>query len=205
MKPRISAILVGILFFLAACSLPRGAAIQSEVVDASSAEDAPFAVYAVQRDTVEEFESWPKWHGYVSWLGSTRGPASPVIRAGDFIDLVIWDNSENSLLLPPGGKVVDMQGIQVAPDGSVFIPYLDKIYLAGKSPGSARELIQESMGDILPSSQVQLRYTAGSGSSVSLVGGVAGAGTFPLPDRNYSILRLLSEGGGVPSAMRKIE
>ncbi len=202
MLGRIAALLILALFMLSACSLPRGAAIQSEVVAASDAEDAPFAVYPVSRNTVENFQSWPKWHGHLSWLGSTRGPSSPVIRSGDFIDLVIWDNSENSLLLAPGAKVVDMQGIQVAPDGAVFIPYLDKIYLSGKNPEGARQLIQERMGEILPSSQVQLAYTAGSGSSVSLVGGVGQAGIVPLPDRNFSILKLISQGGGVAPTMR---
>jgi polysaccharide export outer membrane protein len=187
---------------LTACSLPRGAALQSEVIKSSKQEDAPFAVYAVSRDTVATFASWPHWHGYSSWIGRTRGPASPVINSGDKLDLVIWDSSENSLLLSQGAKVVDMAGIQVGTDGSVFIPYLDKIYVKGKSPEAARTLIQDRLSEILPSAQVQLHYTAGTSSSVSLVGGVGAPGTFPLPDRNFSILTLISMGGGVSPGMR---
>lgn len=196
------ALIFGLAVALAGCSLPRGAALQSEVINAAEDENASFSVYPVTRETVVEYQSWPQWHGYVGWSGSTRGPTSPVIRSGDNLDLIIWDNSENSLLLPPGGKVVDMKGIKVEKDGSIFVPYLEKIYVRGKSPDAARELIQERMGEILPSSQVQLLYTAGSSSSVSLVGGVARAGTFPLPDRNFSVLKLISEGGGVPPSMR---
>lgn len=187
---------------LTACSLPRGAALQSEVIKSSEDEDAPFAVYAVSRDTVATFAAWPHWHGYSSWIGRTHGPSSPVINAGDRLDLVIWDSSENSLLLTQGAKVVDMKGIQVGTDGSVFIPYLDKIYIKGKSPESARTLIQDRLSEILPSAQVQLHYTAGASSSVSLVGGVGAPGTFPLPDRNFSVLKLISQGGGVAPGMR---
>ena len=37
---------------LAACSLPRGAAIQSEVLDAQDAEDAPFAIVPVTQNNL---------------------------------------------------------------------------------------------------------------------------------------------------------
>ena len=190
------------LVVLGACSLPRGAALQSEVTAASTNKNADFAVYAVTRESLPTFANWPKWHGYTSWVGRTRGPTSPVIASGDTLDLIIWDNSDNSLLLQPGAKVVDMQGISVGPDGSVFIPYLDKIYVKGLTPDAARKLIQTRLAVIVPSAQVQLNYNPGSSSTVSLVAGVGAPGDYPLPDRNFSILRLISLGGGVPPGMR---
>ncbi len=191
-----------LLLFLAACSLPRGAALQSEVTKAADAEDAPFAVYPVTRTTVDDFQRWPRTVLYHNWLAEPRGLASPVISAGDRIDMVIWDNSENSLLLSEGQKLVEMKNIQVGNGGTVFIPYLDKVHIAGLTPDGARGLIQRKMGEILPSAQVQLVYTAGARSSVSLVGGVSAPGTFPLPDRNVSVLNLISLGGGVSPTMR---
>ena len=195
-------LLVLSLVALSACSLPRGAALQSEVTAAADDAEAPFAVYPVTRDTVSKFANWPHWYGYTTWVGSTRGPSSPVITSGDRLDLIIWDNSENSLLLAPGSKVVDMQGIQVSPEGTVFIPYLDKIYVKGLTPDAARKLIQTRLAVIIPSAQVQLNYDPGASSTVSLVAGVSAPGDYPLPDRNFSILRLISLGGGVPPGMR---
>lgn len=191
-----------LLISLAACSLPRGAALQSEVIKAADKEDAPFAVYPVTRDTVNNYLQWPHTVLFHNWLANPRGSASPVIRAGDRIDLVIWDNSENSLLLGEGQKVVDIQNMQVANGGTVFIPYLDAVHVADLTPEGARRLIQRKMGEILPSAQVQLAYTAGARSSVSLVGGVGAPGTFPLPDRNVSVLNLISLGSGVSPTMR---
>ncbi len=190
------------LTLIAACSLPRGAALQSEIINAADDADAPFAVYPVTRGTLGDFAGWPRWHGYKAWYGATRGPISPVIKPGDRIDLTIWDNSDNSLLLTPGAKVVDMPNLQVSSDGSVFIPYLEKVYLSGQTPDGARSRIQGQMAEILPSAQVQLMYTAGTKSSVSIVGGVSSPGTYPLPDRNFSVLNLISLGGGVPTGMR---
>jgi len=191
-----------VLILLAGCSLPRGAALQSEVIKAAEAEDAPFAVHPVTRDTIKTLNSWPRWHGYAGWIGRTRGPISPIIAAGDRIDLVIWDSSENSLFSSDGQKVVEMTNIQVSPSGSVFIPYIDELYISGQTPDGAREQIQTRIAQILPSAQVQLAYTAGQRSSVSLVGGVGSPGTVALPNRNFTVLNLISEGGGVSSSMR---
>jgi len=192
----------GLLLLLAACSLPRGAALQSEVLRASDAEDTPFAVYPVNRATLADLQSWPRVSSFNSWIGKTRGPSSPIIAAGDRIDLIIWDNSDDSLFSAPGQKVVDMQNIQVGPAGSVFIPYLDEVYISGQTPDGARVLIQDRMMRILPTAQVQLHYLAGIRSSVSLVGGVGKPGTYPLPDRNFSVLNLISTGGGALQGLR---
>lgn len=199
---RNSAIILGLLLALAACSLPRGAALQSEVIKAADAEDAPFAVYPINRATVNDYQHWPRTVLFHNWLSNPRGSASPIIRAGDRIDMVIWDNSENSLLLSEGQKLVSMQNIQVSNGGTVFIPYLSAVHIADLTPEGARRLIQRKLGEILPSAQVQLVYTAGASSSVSLVGGVAAPGTFPLADRNVSVLNLISQGGGVSPLMR---
>ena len=195
-------VILAAVLFLAACSLPRGAALQSEVIKAADAEDAPFAVYPVTRDTVAVFKDWPRSYLYSNWLSMSRGPSSPIITAGDKIDLVIWDSSENSLLATPGQKVVDMSNMTVTPSGTLFVPYIDEVYIGGQPPDGARKLIQKRIAEILPAAQIQLTYTAGARSSVSLVAGVAKPGTFPLPDRNFSVLNLISLGGGVPPNLR---
>ncbi len=194
--------LTACLLVLCACSLPGGAALQSEVLAAADDEDAPFAVYPVTRSSVEGFAAWPRFSGYTSWVGATRGPITPVITAGDELDLTIWDNEDNSLLIGPGLKVVDLTGITVGPDGTIFMPYLDKINVAGQTPDVARKEIQFRLEEIIPSAQVQLRHNPGIRSSVSVVGGVASPGTFPLENRNISVLNLISEGGGVPPSLR---
>ena len=125
-----------------------------------------------------------------------------MIAAGDVIDLTIWDNDENSLLTPPAAKVVDIQGVPVSADGTVFIPYLDEIVLNGLTHDAARKLIQTELGSILPSAQVQLAVTPGRRSSVDVVGGVVSVGSYPLPDRNFSLLSLMAQSGGVAPGLR---
>ncbi len=189
---------------LAACTLPRGAAMQSEIINESSEEDPSFSVVEVTRAALPNIAKWPVtgWSGGYHWLKGTRGPKSPVIRAGDRVDLVIWDSQENSLLTNEAEKVVNMRGLIVSTTGTVFLPYVDEVRISGKTPDQARREIQARMSDILPSAQVQLSVSAGQSNSVDLVSGVANPGTFPLPNRDFRILSLISQGGGIASTLR---
>ena len=203
--PRHLAVLALVLAGLVAgCSLPRGAALETEVLQGQDAEDRDFQVVTVTKDNLDAVSGWPVTGGFaqLGWIGKQRGPATSVIAAGDVIDLTIWDNDENSLLTPPAAKVVDIQAVPVSASGTVFIPYLDEIVLNGLTHDEARQLIQTELGSILPSAQVQLSVTPGRRSSVDVVGGVAAVGSYPLPDRNFSVLSLIAASGGVAPGLR---
>jgi polysaccharide export outer membrane protein len=136
------------------------------------------------------------------WLPQNRGPDSPVIRAGDRITLTVWDNDPNSLLTGAGQKQVQIADLPVSPQGSIFVPYLDEVVVSGQTPDQARRMIQDQLDAILPSAQVQLDLRSGRRSSVDLLGGVGRPGSYPLPDRNFTILNLISAGGGVAPTLQ---
>ncbi len=189
---------------LTACALPRGAALNSEILAEQDAENPSFSVVPVNRENVSRLSSWPVtgWHGHYHWIDTHRGPESSVIRTGDRIDLVIWDSQENSLLTNEAEKTVSMPGLTVSAAGTIFVPYLDEVVVRGLSPTAARRKIQNALEPIIPSAQVQLSMAAGKQNSVDLVSGVAKPGTFPLPDRNFSILSLIAQGGGISTKLR---
>jgi len=189
---------------LAGCNLPRGAALQTEVLRGQDEETRDYQIISVTKGNLDSVSGWPGAGGFaqLGWIGKQRGPATSVIAAGDVINLTIWDNDENSLLTPPAAKVVDIQGVPVSSSGTVFIPYLDEIVLNGLTHDEARKLIQTELATILPSAQVQLAVTPGRRSSVDVVGGVVSVGSYPLPDRNFSVLSLVSQSGGVAPGLR---
>ena len=137
------------------------------------------------------------WKGGYNWLGAKGGPNSAAIRSGDTVNIVIWDSQENSLLTPREAKAVTLAPMQVSADGTIFVPYLGEVVVNGQTPEAARTQIQTAMEPIAPSAQVQLSVDAGSRNSVDLVSGVGKPGSYPMPSRNYSILSLLAEGGGI--------
>ncbi|GGA99439.1 polysaccharide biosynthesis/export family protein [Allosediminivita pacifica] len=121
------------LSLVSACSTPRGAALRQEVLHEAKAETPTFEVVPVTRDNLPALAQWPVADktGHYLWPKAQSGPASNTIRSGDSIDLVIWDSQENSLLTNPGEKFTRITDEMVAPDGSIFLPYVGKMKVSG--------------------------------------------------------------------------
>lgn len=189
------------VFSVAACSLPRGAAIQSEIVRSQGDKDASISVVPINRANIAQVQTWPAtgWAGHYHWFSGTRGPKSNLIRTGDLIDLVIWDNQENSLLTAQTQKNVEMLGLVVSPSGTIFVPYINEVRVAGSTPDRARQQIESELELVVPDAQVQLKLQAGPDNSVDAVRGFQAPGSYPLPNRDFSVLSLISAAGGISS------
>lgn len=185
---------------VSACSLPRGAARESEIVrDARTDQLEGFAVYRVTRDLVPVVAKWPMTGSGPrgGWLSHGGAQRTPVIAIGDQLHVVIWDSEANSLLMSPDQKAVTLSNLVVDERGGVFVPYIDHVTVAGKTAEEARRLFQEKMAGITPSAQVQLTIEPGRHNSVELVGGVGKPGSYPLFERGVTLLSLISQAGGV--------
>ena len=188
---------------MTACSvLPRGAAVESEILRQSDDAESDFAIYPVTRAFLPSVDQWPRVNEKrLGWIGHSHGANAQVIAPGDTLNIRIWDSSETSLLTGPGQPSTDLTGVRVTPNGMVFIPYVGKVNVSGRTPDSARTAIQRSLEVVVPSAQVQVVMAEGRMNSVDLVGGVRAPGAFPMPDRNYSVLSLIAAGGGVEGGL----
>lgn len=188
---------------LGACTLPRGAAIQSEVVRRQNDDTASFSVVPVTSANIARLSAWPVTGraGHYHWFSGTRGPKSSLIRPGDLIDLVIWDSQDGSLLTAPGSNNVSLTGLRVSPTGTIFVPYIDEVQVGGSTPETARARIETRLEAVAPAAQVQLTLLSGPDNSVSAVRGFGNPGTYPMPNRDFSILNLISLAGGINDSL----
>ena len=189
----------GALAVLPACSLPRGAGRRREVL-AGAGDDMPdFAVYEVNRASIDKINRWPSpgrddSHG---WIGRGGGGGAPEISVGDRLDLRIWDSDSPSLITGPEERVSEMPGVRVDSRGEVFVPFVGDVAVAGMTTNAARRIIQDSMESIAPSAQVQVSLASGRRNSVDVVSGVSSPGRYPLEDLDTSVLNVIAEAGGV--------
>ena len=188
---------------LAGCEqLPRGAPMEREIVAAAEGEVTDFAVYTVDRALLATLADWPRTGPrQLGWIPTSGGARTQVIAPGDQLEITIWDSNENSLLSSDGQRQVQITALTVAPDGTVFVPYVGNTQVSGLTLQLARESLQDEIDLVVPSAQVQLTLVEGRTNSVDLVGGVSAPGAYPLPDRNYTVLNLLAAGGGVQSGL----
>ena len=188
---------------LAACSnLPRGAAIEKEILASADDPNPDIAVYPVTRAFLPSISKWPRTGSRsYPWIGHSHGARAQVIRPGDSLSLMVWDSGATSLLPSPDQRVADLPNMRVSSSGTIFVPYVGKVQVSGRTPDSARQLVQRKMEEIVPSAQVQLSMVEGRGNSIDLVGGVNAPGNILMPDQNFSVLAAISAGGGVDPAM----
>jgi len=196
-------ILIALALTLAACgNLPRGAAIQSEITKGADAAEADFAVYPVTKAFLPSLKEWPSTgERKYGWLQHSSGSNAQIIRPGDTLNVVIWDSAENSLLMSPGTRSTNLTGVRVSETGNIFVPYVGKIRVSGRTPDSARELLQRQLETVSPGAQVQLNAQEGRTNSIDIVSGVRSPGNIKMPDQNFSVLAAISAAGGVNDAM----
>ncbi|PRY23010.1 polysaccharide export outer membrane protein [Aliiruegeria haliotis] len=192
-----------VFILLGACALPRGAPIEREVLAEVNSEFPNLSLYSVTRDTVPALATWPATDNVrrFSWINHTAASGDIRIQPFDRIDLTIWDSEENSLLTSPTSKLTEVTNLRVTERGQVFVPYIGYVDVANRTPDAARRVIEQEMTAIVPSAQVQLSVSPGTRGSVSLVGGVRSPGTVPLPEGHFTVLNLISQGGG-PDQLR---
>lgn len=190
--------LLALSLVVTGCTLPRGAALQSEIINQADAENAEFAVYPVTKTLLPRYVKWPQT-GYVdrfSWIGKRKGPIGRIILPGDSVAMSVWDSDVNSLLTSGVEKVAQLQVARVSNNGTVFVPYVGSIRIGGMTEETARETIQRQLETVSPSAQVQLTAEAGNRHAVDVVSGVNNPGSFPLEERDMTVLTALSLSGG---------
>lgn len=189
---------------ISGCIVPRGAVTKSEVLRGSNSQDASFDVVDLNSTSLAMVEKWPRTGGGLKhgWIGGSRGASDYIIRSGDILSLSIWDSQEDSLLTGTGQKEARVQNIRVSSGGSVYLPYIGNVQVAGKTIESARNTIARQMESIAPSVQVLVSAQPGQNNIARAVDGVSRPGAYPLTDRSYSVLNLIADAGGVADSIQ---
>lgn len=189
---------------VAGCALPRGAALQAEVLRGTGAADSEVQVFAVSRDSVAELAAWPVAHPELRhrWTDTGAAPTARVIRSGDQLSISVWDSQPDSLLTTGEARNVTMSNVPVAASGRVFVPYVGEVRVAGMTAETARREIQSLLEPIVPDGQVQLSVTPGTNNTIDVVTGVARPGRIDLPEISPTILSVLAEAGGIATSLR---
>ncbi len=189
---------------LTGCTLPRGAALEREIVRGVAEPDSTFEVLLVSGKNVGQLNAWPATGGggLAGWLPSGGGSDGGLIRSGDVLAVTIFDAQENSLIVPPGTKRVELPALAVSSSGEVFLPYVGAVPVSGQTPDAARTQLEGRLQTIAPSATVLLTRQSGKQNAVDVVTGVNRPGSYPMEGRGKSLLSVIADSGGVQSGLR---
>lgn len=181
-----------------ACSPPQDVGNVQQIVKGAEEASADFIVQPVDAVTLPMVQGWPASQSKgPGWLGRGGGSPDNRIAPGDSLDLAVFGSNESALLANP----IALPDLKVSSQGTIFLPYLDEVKVAGLTETEARQLIQDKMTSILPVGQVQLKHAAGTQNSVDVVAGLSRNGSYPLPGGDTTVTQILALAGGLPDDM----
>jgi len=180
---------------LTSCGLPRSGPSRGEIL-AGAREDAGVHILAVD-DRVAQAARSVETLGFDSSFLNAAASRADRISAGDVLSITVWENVDNGLLASVGQKVTFIADIQVDQNGTIFMPYAGNLKATGKTPEELRRLITEKLEGQTPDPQVEVRRLAGDGSTVSIVGGIAAQGVYPIEPSTRRLTAMLAKAGGV--------
>ena len=119
------------------------------------------------------------------------------IRPGDKLSVRVWENVDTGLLVGTGQKATSLEAVEVDQSGEIFVPYAGRVKASGLSPDELRLSITEILRTQTPDPQVEVFRAAGDGSTVSVMGGVASPGVYPIEAPTLRLSSMLAKAGGV--------
>ena len=181
---------------VASCTLPRSGPNKSEIFAGSVQREGDSFIVEVN-DYVNRSTAVVPSFGFSSTFKNAGLLGSDTVRAGDTLSLIIWENTDNSLLAGAGGNSTPLSGIQVDAQGFIFVPYAGRLKAAGNTTDEIRELITNRLKDQTPDPQVQVTREAGDGATVVLAGAVGAGGVAPIERPTRTLATMLASVGGV--------
>ncbi len=180
----------------AGCTLPRSGPTASEIFAGDREEDGAVRIVPVTPAIARTASVEPKL-GFGSDFLRAGAVAADGISSGDRVTVTVWENVDTGLLAGVGQKVTALNELQVDAQGRIFVPYVGNIQAAGRTPDALRQEITEALRDQTPDPQVEVRRVTGVGSTVSVMGGVASQGVYPIEAPTRRLSGMLAQAGGV--------
>ncbi|MFY0681373.1 MAG: polysaccharide biosynthesis/export family protein [Thalassovita sp.] len=181
---------------VASCGLPRVGPNKREIF-AGSVQNQGDAFVVSVNDRVTRATAVTPALGFPDSFTRAGQLGSDIIRPGDSLSLTVWENVEDGLLASSASSATTLSEVQVDGAGFIFVPYAGRVRAAGNTPEALRGVITRKLEEQTPDPQVEVRRTAGDGSTVSLVGSIGAQGVFAIERPTRTLSAMLARAGGV--------
>lgn len=172
-------------------------------IDQSSYANTQIALVDLNSAAVNRIDQFEKSRSFSAILGD-EAAGSPVIGIGDTIDVSIWEAPPSVLFGSAGDASGVTGGAQnrtflqqvVGTDGSVTVPFVGRIKVAGQSTGNVEQKIVSSLYQRANDPQAAVRIVQNDANNVTILGEVPASRRVPLGPRGERLLDIIATAGG---------
>lgn len=192
---------------LGGCStLPTAGPTAGQVVDqAVKDEQARYDLIDVDDKVVSTLLAQPA-ESFGARFQKYGKPPGPQIGIGDTITVTIWEAAGGGLFgsspttgLSPGSRSVTIPEQVVSRDGSISVPFADRIPVAGKSPLEVQRIIEQRLAEKAIEPQAIVVITKSVTYAATVSGEVVNGARVPLSVNGDRLLDLIALAGGAKS------
>lgn len=187
--------LLGLLFSLVGCGLPRSGPSYSEITSTEQG-DLGFEVVLVD-DRVTAATQIDERSGFdVSYVKTPEEPTARIAR-GDLLSITVWENIDEGLLNPTGVGATPLPTVKVDERGMIFIPYVGLVKAEGKTLQQLRAEVRRQLSTKTLNPQVDVLPGDSRGRIISVQGAVNSPGLYPIEEPTRRLLPMLARAGGI--------
>lgn len=187
---------------VAGCTALPGQGPSTSAFTQSSAAQSGFELVDVDADVLAVLGSTDMPTLSFGGRGTAQAPA---ISVGDRVAVSVFEAGSGGLFIGAGDPESAGTGPNtgaipqqvVGSDGSITVPYVGRVRVAGLTQGQAEQRIRTALEGQAIQPQVLISVVQQTGSSVTVIGAVGGGGRVPLSQAGDRVLDVLAAAGGV--------
>lgn len=199
----LSAVLCLTIPLMGCANLPAAGPSREAVVKEAAKPNAPFAYVELSNAVLDDIARWPA-RDFFAGFGDYRPPLSQRIGVGDSVQVTVWEAAAGGLFSSPvttpdetGARSAVIPPQVVAHDGSIKVPYVGRIKVAGKTPAEVEDAIVKGLTGKAIQPQALVTITHNVSDTVTVTGEVTNGAIVPLSTHAYRILDVIAAAGGV--------
>ncbi|WIM13077.1 MAG: hypothetical protein OJF58_004043 [Enhydrobacter sp.] len=201
---RPTAIVLGLGVAVAGCQAIPGDGPWMNGAKSTSSEALPFDVIDLTPTTVVAYRP-PATVDQPSAAGNLSAAVPISVQPGDVLKVRIFEPYEGSIFPTIQRPGADLGNQRVTPDGTIEVPYVGTVKVAGLDLREIERRIVEQLGSKAQNPQVIVEYVADRNNTVMVSGEVKRPGRLSLLEGTRSVVDAINSAGGPVGAATQLQ
>lgn len=198
------AIVLGLGVAVAGCQAIPGDGPWMNGAKSTSSEALPFDVIDLTPTTVVAYRPSPNVDKPSS-TGSLTAGARVSVAPGDVLKVRIFEPYEGSIFPTIQKPGADLGSQRVTDDGTIEVPYVGTVQVAGKDLSQIERQIVAQLGNKAQNPQVIVEYVADRNNTVMVSGEVKNPGRLSLLEGTRSVVDAINRAGGAVGVASQLQ